>query len=323
MKRRQFIALLGGATAWPLAGHAQQRPALVGFLHNAPSKGLGHIVDAVRRGIEASTPKAPPVTIEARWADGRYDRLPALAEELVRLKPAVIVAGGHGAALAAKAATKTIPIVFITGGDPVRDGLVETISRPGGNATGVSVFLGALGPKRLAMMRELLPNAGLIALLKNSGNPIEAEIPELETAAQAIGQKLLVLDAPTPEAINAAFATLVQQRADAFLITADASFNGRRDQLIALAARHKVPGMYYAREFVASGGLISYGTDFADVYRQVVGEYVARILQGSKPADLPVQHPLKFRLWINLATAKALGITVPRVMLARADEVIE
>src|SRR5262245_832901 len=189
MKRRQFFGVLGGAAAWPLAGHPQQRPVVVGFLHNAPGGQLGHIVDAVRRGIEASTPKAPPVTIEARWADGRYDRLPALAEELVRLKPAVIVAGGHGSALAARAATKTIPIVFTVGGDPVRDGLVETISRPGGNATGVSVFLGALGPKRLAMMRELLPNAGLIALLKNSGNPIEGEVRELETAAQAVSQK--------------------------------------------------------------------------------------------------------------------------------------
>ena len=200
MKRRQFIALLGGAAAWPLAGHAQQRPILVGFLHNAPSKGLGHIVDAVRQGIEASSPKSPPVTIESRWAEGQYDRLPALAEELVRLKPAAIVAGGHGATLAATAATKTIPIVFLTGGDPVRDGLVESISRPGGNATGVSLVLGALGPKRLAMMRELLPNVGLVALLKNAGNPtVEAELRELEAAAQAMGQKLFVLDAPTPE----------------------------------------------------------------------------------------------------------------------------
>ncbi len=325
MKRRQFIAFLGGAAAWPLAAQAQQkRPVLVGFLNYAPSKALGHMVDALRQGIEGSNPKVPPVTIEARWAEGQYDRLPALAQELVQLKPAVIVAGGHIAALAAKAATKTIPIAFFTGGDPVRDGLVQSVSRPGGNATGVSVVVGALGPKRLAMMRELLPNAELIAVFKNPGNPIiEAELRELETAAQAMRQKLLVLDAPTPEAIDAAFATLVQQRADAFLITIDASFNGRRNQLIELAARHKVPAMYYTREFVSSGGLISYGPDYADVYRQVGSGYVARILQGAKPADLPVQHPIKFRLAINLATAKALGVTIPRVMLARADEVIE
>ncbi len=325
MKRRQFIAFLGGAAAWPLAAQAQQqRPALVGFLNYVPSKALGHNVDALRQSIEASNPKVPPFTIEARWAEGQHDRLPALAQELVQLNPAVIVAGGHVSALAAKAATKTIPIVFFTGGDPVGDGLVESVSRPGGNATGVSVVVGALGPKRLAMMRELLPNAELIAVFKNPRNPIiEAELRELEAAAQVMRQKLLVLDAPTPEAIDAAFGTLVQQRADALLITIDGTFNGRRDQLIALAARHKVPTMYYTREFVASGGLISYGPDYVDVYRQIGRGYVARILQGAKPADLPVQHPIKFQLAINLATAKALDLTIPRVMLARADEVIE
>ncbi len=324
MKRRQFISLLGGAAAWPVTARAQQNPpALVGFLHIAPSKGLLHIVDAVRQGIAASDPQSANVRIEARWAEAQYARLPALAAELVRLQPAVIVAGSHGAALAAQTATKTIPIVFVTGGDPVRDGLVGSLSRPGGNATGVSLIWGTLGPKRLELMRELVPQAALIALLKNSANPtLEAELRDLEGAAQAMGQKLLILEAGTPPAIDAAFATLVAQRAGALLIAVDSTFNSRRDQLIALAARHAVPAMYYAREFVSSGGLVSYGTELTDIYRQV-GGYVARILQGAKPGDLPVQQPTKIQLTINLTTAKALGLAISRRMLARADETIE
>src|SRR5207248_6174335 len=243
------------------------------------------------------------------------------AAELARLQPAVIVAGGHAAALAAQRATRTIPIVFVTGADPARDGLVASWPRPGSNATGVS--LSQLGPKRLELMREVVPEATLIALLKNPTNPtIAAELQALEAAARAVGQKLVTLDAATPQAIDAAFAALVQARAGALLITVDATFNSRRDQLIALSARHRVPAMYYAREFVASGGLMSYGADLADTYRQI-GGYVARLLQGAKPADLPVQQPTKFQLTINLKTAKTLGLTVPPAVLARADDVIE
>jgi putative tryptophan/tyrosine transport system substrate-binding protein len=324
MRRRQFIGLLGGAAAaWPLAARAQQSAGtLVGFLHNAPANGLLHIVEAVREGISAAGPDGANVKIESRWAEGQYDRLPALAAALVRLQPEVIVAGSHVSALAAKAATQTIPIVFVTGGDPVRDGLVGSLSRPGSNATGLTLIAGDLGPKRLELMRELVPQADLIAVLKNTTNPtLAAELHDLEGAAQAMGQKLLILDAATPQAIDEAFVTLVQQRAGALLITVDATFNARRNQLIALAARHAVPAMYYAREFVSSGGLISYGTDLTETYRKV-GEYVARILQGAKPADLPVQRPTKFQLVINLATAKALGLTVSRTMRVHADEVI-
>lgn len=324
MKRRDFISLFGGAAAtWPFAARAQQgADTLVGFLHNAPPKGLLHIVEALREGMKASNPDGANVVIEARWAEGQSDRLPALAAALVGLQPAVIVAGGHAAALAAKEATKTIPIAFVTGGNPVRDGLVDRLSRPGGNATGVSLIAGELGPKRLELMRELVPQAALIAVLKNSNNPtLAAELRDLEAAAHTMGQKLLILEAATPQAIDAAFVTLAEQRAGALLITVDAAFNSGRDQLIALAARYAVPAIYYSREFVASGGLISYGTDIADIYRQV-GGYVARILQGAKPADLPVQQPTKLQLTINLATAKALGLSVPRTMLARADEVL-
>lgn len=323
MRRRQFIGLIGGGVALaPFASLAQQTAEpLVGFLHGASATELQYVVDAVRQGIQASSPAGRTVTIESRWAAGDIKRLPELAEALVRLQPAVIVAGGYASALAAQRATTTIPIVFLTGGDPVVEGLVASFPRPGGNATGVTLI--GLGAKRLELMRELVPQAALFAVLQNATNPIVAsELREVEAAGRAAGQKLLVLEAATAEGINTAFAELVHQQAGALLIVVDATFNSRRDQLIALAARHKLPTIYYAREFVSSGGLISYGTDFAAIYRQI-GGYAARILQGAEAADLPVQQPTEFQLAINLKTAKSLGLTVPPTMLVRATEVIE
>jgi putative ABC transport system substrate-binding protein len=322
MRRRQFIGLLGGGVALrPFATRAQQAAnPLVGFLNGAPSTGLLHMVDAVRQGIKASNENLT-VTIESRWAAGDVKRLPELAAALVRLQPAVIVAGGHASALAAQRATTKIPIVFFTGGDLVGDGLVTSLARPGGNATGVTMI--ELGPKRLELMRELVPQAALIAVLQNPTNPATAGwLHDLEAAGRTMGQKLVILEAATPEGINTAFATLVRQQAGALLITIDATFNSRRDQLIALAAHHRVPAIYYEREFASSGGLISYGADYADTYRQL-GGYVARLLQGAKAIDLPVQQPTKFQLAINLKTAKSLGLSVPPTLLVRATEVIE
>ena len=322
MKRRNFIALTGGAVAWPFVARAQQPEApLVGFLHVASAKGLLHIIEAVRQGAKEANPSGATITIESRWAEGRNDRLAALAAELIERRVSAIVTGGLAASLAAKAATATIPIVFINGGDPVTDGLVSSLSRPGGNVTGMCFM--ALGPKRLELMRELVPQAALIALFVNPDNPtLGPELQEMETAANAMGQKLLVLEAGTPQAIDAAFVTLVQRRAGALLITVDANFNARRDQLVALAAKHAVPAMYYAREFAASGGLVSYGPNITEIYRQV-GGYVARILAGANPAELPVLQPTKFDLVINTKAAKALGLTIPRLLLARANQVIE
>jgi putative ABC transport system substrate-binding protein len=326
MRRREFITLLGGAVAgWPLAARAQQ-PAMpvVGFLAPGTPETQALSVVAFRQGLnEAGFVEGRNVTIEFRWARYQFDQLPLLATELVDRQVTVIYALASVSAQAAKAATATIPIVFISGDDPVRAGLVASLGRPGGNVTGVSVLAGGLGTKRLGLLRELVPAARVIGLLVNPRNPnTAADAKDVEQAAHAIGQQIVVLNASAESEFPAAFAALVQQRVEALVIGADVLFTTHRQQLVALATRHTIPTIYQWREFATAGGLMSYGTNLADAYRQV-GVYVGRILNGAKPADLPVVQPTKFELVINLKTAKALGLDVPPTLLARADEVIE
>jgi ABC-type uncharacterized transport system substrate-binding protein len=325
VRRREFITLLGGAaTTWPLAAQAQQAIPVIGFLGGGTPRGLEYLVEAFRRGLsEAGFVEGRNVTIEYSWAEDQQDRLPALAADLVRRQVAVIVAGPTAAALAVKAATTTIPVVFQTGRDPVKDGLVTSFNRPGGNVTGVSQLAIELGAKRLALLRELVPHAGLIAVLTYPQSVVSQEqVKDLLEAAGALGLRILVLNVESERDLNPAFASLVEQRADALVVSASAFFVSRRDRLVALAASNAVPTVYQSREYMAAGGLMSYGSDFSDVYRQV-GVYTGRILRGEKPADLPVVQPTKFELVINLKTAKALGLTVPLPLQAAADEVIE
>jgi putative tryptophan/tyrosine transport system substrate-binding protein len=327
VKRRDFMTLLGGSAAWPLAAGAQQsaRPT-IGFLHSASVAAFADLVAAFRKGLsEVGFIEGQNVTIEYRWGEGHNERLPTLAAELVRRRVDVIVTPVSTAAtLAAKAATATIPIVFVIGADPVKIGLVASLNRPGGNATGMSDIGVELGAKRLALLHELLPGAARFAVLVNPDNPFITEpfVTGLQTAALAIGRQIEVASASTNSEIDTAFATLVQKRADAFLISPDALFVTRRVQLITLAARHALPALYHRREFAGGGGLMSYGSDLADQFRQT-GIYTGRILKGEKPAEMPVQLPTKFELVVNLQTAKTLGIEVPATLLARADEVIE
>jgi putative tryptophan/tyrosine transport system substrate-binding protein len=327
VKRRGFITLLGGAAAaWPLAARAQQ-PAMpvVGFLNSGARQTRAHLTAALRQGLgELGYVEGLNVAIEDRWAEGQYDRLPALASELVRRQVAVIVTGfGVDAPRAAKAATSTIPIVFAVGEDPVEAGLVATFSRPGGNATGVSYFTLAMGGKRLGLLRELLPGAPRIAVLVNpNATPGTTALKEVQASASAIGQQIDVFRASTSREIDSAFAALVQKQDSAVLIIPDALLFDRRVQLVTLAARHAIPAVYSSREYAEAGGLMSYGTDLANVLRQV-GVYAGRILKGAKPAELPVVQPTKFELVINLQTAKLIGLEVPPTLLARADEVIE
>ena len=325
--RREFITLLGGvAVAWPLAARAQQ-PVMpvVGFLSGARSASIQHFTTAFRDGLaDSGFIDGNNVTIEYRFAEGQLDRLPAQAFDLVRRHVAVIyAAGGDVAVLVAKGATSTIPIVFNTGYDPVKSGFVASLNRPGGNATGTTVIAGLLGAKRLGLLRELVPKVSLIAMMVYPNNPsAEPDTADIDAAARAVGQKFLVVSPSNDEEIDEAFAKLTQAGAGALMVNPDSFFLGRRAKIVALAARHAVPTLYYAREFPDSGGLMSYGANFAAMYRQG-GDYVGRILKGAKPTDLPVVQPTKFELVINLKTAKAIGLTVPPTLLARADEVIE
>jgi putative tryptophan/tyrosine transport system substrate-binding protein len=326
MQRREFIALLGGAAASPpFATRAQQSAVpVIGFLSSASSDGYGHLAAAFRQGLgEAGFVDGQNATIEYRWADDRRDRLPALADDLVRRSVAVIVASGNPAAPVAKAATTTIPIVFAIGNDPVELGLVASINRPGGNLTGVTYFGGQLESKRLELLRELVPNPAAIAFLVNPKNPNAASnTKEIETAGSAIGQRIEIVNAASAGDFDAAFATMVERKVEAVIFSGDPLFTSARDQLVAMATKHRLPAIYQWREFVTAGGLLSYGTSQTASYYQA-GIYAGRILKGSKPADLPVQQPTKFELVINLKTARALGLIVPPTLLATADEVIE
>jgi putative ABC transport system substrate-binding protein len=324
LRRREFIAALGGAAAWPLAARAQQRALpVIGFLSGASAWEYALQVADFRQGLGAiGYVEGRNVSVEFRWAEGRYERLPIMAADLVRRQVAVIVAN-LPAALAAKAATTTIPIVFTTGTDPVELGLAASLARPGGNLTGVSTLSAELGPKLLELMHDLVPAATIIALLVNPANPNANTLPKvLEAAASTLGLRLRVVHAASERDFDAAFASLVQPRPGALVIGNDGFFVSRVEQLAALALHYRVPTIFNYREFAAAGGLMSYGVDIKSGYR-TVGVYTGRILQGEKPAELPIIQPTKFELVINMKTAKALGITVPPMLFARADELIE
>jgi putative ABC transport system substrate-binding protein len=327
MKRREFITLLGGAAVGPpLAARAQQ-PAMpvIGWIDSGTRALFAQRVAGFTRGLAAQDfVVGQNVTVEERWAEGQYERLPAMAAELVGRNVAVLAAtGAVNATKAAIQATKTIPVVFANGGDPVALGLVPSLNRPGGNATGVSFFLGGLGAKRLEMMRTLAPSAATVAVLANPANPVAApELADIEAAGRSLGLKVIVLNASTDAEIDAGFALIAQQQVPALLVNTDSFLSSRRERIVAAAARQSIPAIYAQREFLPAGGLMSYGTSIADGYRQA-GVYVGRILKGAKPSELPVLLPTKFELVINLKTAKTLGIEIPAGLMTSADEVIE
>ena len=327
MRRRHFITLLGGAAAWPLAARAQQ-PALpvVGFVNSGSPDTFAREVTAFRKGLnEAGYVEGQNVTVEYHWLEGRYDRQPALMADLVRRHVAVIATPGNApAALAAKAATSTIPIIFGVPQDPVQLGLAASLARPGGNATGINFFAREVAAKRLRLLHDLLPKAVRFAVLLNPANVSSAEITlrEVQQAAPTLGLQIQALNAATVGEIDAAFATHAHERPDALFVAGDGFFVGRATQFATLTARDRIPAAYAQRDFVAAGGLMSYGTDLADMFRQV-GIYTSRVLKGEKPADLPVLQLTKFEFVINLQTARALGITVPPAVVSIADEVIE
>jgi putative ABC transport system substrate-binding protein len=324
--RRDFITLLGGAVAWPLAARAQQaKMPVIGVLSPRSPAIDAPLMAVIRQGLnDTGFVEGRNVALDYRWADGQYDRLAALADALVHRQVAVMVAiGGEISALAAKTATASIPIVVAFGGDPVKSGLVPSLNRPGGNITGVSSFIFELEPKRLGLLRELRPDATTIAVLVNPNSPNgEMQANDIQAAARSAGQQIDILNASTIREIDAAFARLAQIRADALLVAADPVFFNRASQLVVLATRHAIPALYSRREFVAMGGLMSYGPNIDEMYR-TAGVYAGRILKGEKPGDLPIQLPTKFELMINLSTARAFGLDVPPTLVARADGVIE
>jgi putative ABC transport system substrate-binding protein len=329
VRRREFIAGLGGAVAWPVAARAQQPTMpVIGFLHSATLEAISpERINGFRAGLaEQGFVEGQNVVIEYRWANGRNDQLSVLAAELVHRQVAVIATPNSTAsAIAAKGATQSIPIVFMFGADPVASGIVASLSRPGGNLTGVSLLTSELTiAKRLQLLKELVPNAASVALIINPSNPVPAEAQrrEAERAASILGVRLLTIAASSPSEIDAAFAVLVEENSGALLLGDDATLVALREQIIALAAHYAVPTIYPYREYPAAGGLISYGTILPEAYR-IVGVYTGRILKGEKPADLPVVRPTKFELVINLQTAKTLGLTIPETLLATADEVIQ
>jgi ABC-type uncharacterized transport system substrate-binding protein len=326
VRRREFIVVLGGAAVpWPLSARAQQ-PALpvIGFLNSASPDTYAPFIAAFRQGLrEGGYVEGQNVTVEYRWAEGRYDRLPALAADLVNRKVSVIAATSTPAARAAKAATADIPIVFEMSGDPVMLGLVASLSRPGGNVTGVNQLNSVLVAKRLGLLHELVPTATIIGVLVNpTDSRAETQTRDMQEAARALGQQIRFVTASTEREIDTAFASLVQNQAGALIVGSDAFFNSRREQIVALAARHAVPAIYQLREFAAAGGLISYGTSQSDAYR-LAGVYTSKILKGEKPEGLAVIQAARFEFVINLKTAKALGLEIPPLLLASADEVIE
>jgi putative tryptophan/tyrosine transport system substrate-binding protein len=327
VKRREFLTVLGGAAAaWPLAARAQQPTMpVIGFLGSTSADPVAYLISAFRQGLsEVGYVEGRNVAIEYRWAEGQYDRLPALAAELARRQPAVIAAtGGDATGLAAKGATATIPVVFAATSDPVKIGLVASLNRPDRNLTGVTFLLNVIAAKQLEVLQEAVPKPGAIGFLVNPTLPeTEAAVTDVRAAAQVLGHELLVANASSEREIDVAFAMLAQPRVGALLVGNDVFFYSRREQIVALAARHAIPAIYVVREYAEAGGLMSYGTDVNDAQR-LVGVYVGRILQGAKPADLPVQQAVKVELVLNMKTAKTLGITFPLSLLGRADEVIE
>ena len=326
MRRREFVSLFGGTVAaWPLAVRAQQEMLAIGYLSARSREDTQHLLAAFRNGLmQSGYVEGQNVSIEYRWALGQYDRLPALAEELVHRPISVLATtGGEPSALAAVAATKTIPIVYLVGGDPVKQGLAASFNRPGGNATGVTLLSNLLEPKRFGLLRELVPDAATIGVILNPKYPSkDFALREVQAAASGVGVQIQVFEASTDDEIDAAFAGISQQHLPALAIMADAFFDTRREKFVALAARNAVPAMYHYREYVLAGGLISYGIDFADSYRQA-GVYTGQVLKGAKPAELPIMQATKFQLVINVKTAKALGIRISDNLLSLADEVIE